>query len=194
MHSLELEKLAEQAPELRFVVEKVLGQGTVPGSNWGQRLCELVLHMWDVVFDVLDGAYTAAQRRDSAELDSWFSRHAEAPAFFRNVIRGREEVQHLRCSRANRRERSTLRTVEQARLRFDSGRHRVQVAPTRRTPRGELQASPARHASGQRRLLYSLLYSLPNLSTRDPIFDGAVRDEIDESRRASRPTGRAPRR
>ena len=55
-------------------VEKVLGQGTVPGSNWGQRLCELVLHMWDVVFDVLDGAFTAAQRRDSAELDGWFLR------------------------------------------------------------------------------------------------------------------------
>ena len=85
---LELEKLAEQAPELRFVVEKVLGQGTVPGSNWGQRLCELVLHMWDVVFDVLDGAYTAAQRRDSAELDGWFSRREAAGLVSRLHSRG----------------------------------------------------------------------------------------------------------
>ena len=85
---LELEKLAEQAPELRFVVEKVLGQGTVPGSNWGQRLCELVLHMWDVVFDVLDGAFTAAQRRDSAELDGWFSRREAAGLVSRLHSRG----------------------------------------------------------------------------------------------------------
>jgi len=85
---LELEKLAEQAPELRFVVEKVLGQGTVPGSNWGQRLCELVLHMWDVVFDVLDGAYTAEQRRDSAELDGWFSRREAAGLVSRLHSRG----------------------------------------------------------------------------------------------------------
>ena len=28
---------------------------------------------------------------------------------------------------------------------------------------------------------HSLLYSLPNLSTHDPIFDGAERDEIDEA-------------
>ncbi|KOO34225.1 hypothetical protein Ctob_015819 [Chrysochromulina tobinii] len=85
---LELEKLAEQAPELRFVVEKVLGQGTVPGSNWGQRLCELVLHMWDVVFNVLDGAHTAAQRRDSPGLDGWFARREAAGLLSRLHSRG----------------------------------------------------------------------------------------------------------
>ena len=85
---LELEKLADQAPELRFIVEKVLGQGTVPGSNWGQRLCELVLHMWDVVFDVLDGAYTSAQRRDSPGLDGWFLRREAAGLVSRLHSRG----------------------------------------------------------------------------------------------------------
>ena len=71
---LELEKLASEVPELRYIVEKVLGQGTVPGSNWGQRLCELVLHMWDTVFEVLDGSHTAAQRLNSPGLDGWFAR------------------------------------------------------------------------------------------------------------------------
>ena len=35
---LELEKLASEVPELRYIVEKVLGQGTVPGSNWSAAL------------------------------------------------------------------------------------------------------------------------------------------------------------
>ena len=77
---------------------------------------------------------------------------AEAPAFIRKITRGCEEMQHLPCSRASRRERSALRTVEQARLRLDSARHRVQVTSARRTARGELQAAPARNASGQHRL------------------------------------------
>jgi hypothetical protein len=35
---LELQKLASELPELRFIVEKVLGQGTTPGSNWGSSV------------------------------------------------------------------------------------------------------------------------------------------------------------
>jgi hypothetical protein len=85
---LELEKLASEAPELRYIVEKVLGQGTVPGSNWGQRLCELVLHMWDTVFEVLDGSHTAAQRLDSPELESWFARREAAGLASRLHTRG----------------------------------------------------------------------------------------------------------
>ena len=85
---LELEKLASEAPELRYIVEKVLGQGTVPGSNWGQRLCELVLHMWDTVFEVLDGSHTAAQRLDSPELDGWFARREAAGLAGRLHARG----------------------------------------------------------------------------------------------------------
>jgi hypothetical protein len=44
--------------------------------------------MWDVVFDVLDGAYTAAQRGDSAELDGWFSRREAAGLVSRLHSRG----------------------------------------------------------------------------------------------------------
>jgi hypothetical protein len=85
---LELEKLASEVPELRYIVEKVLGQGTVPGSNWGQRLCELVLHMWDTVFEVLDGSHTAAQRLNSPGLDGWFARREAAGLASRLHSRG----------------------------------------------------------------------------------------------------------
>ena len=70
---LELEKLACEMPELRFYNEKVLGQGTVPGSNLGQRLCYLVLHMWDVVFAVLDRPHLERERRDIPALEAWCS-------------------------------------------------------------------------------------------------------------------------
>ena len=85
---LELQKLASELPELRFIVEKVLGQGTTPGSNWGQRLCELVLHMWDVVFAVLDGPHVAEQRRASPELDAWFLARISAGCEARLHTRG----------------------------------------------------------------------------------------------------------
>ena len=77
---------------------------------------------------------------------------AETPAFLLQISRGREEVQHVLRRRADRRERGTLRVEEQARLCFDSGRHRVEVAPARRAAIGNLQAAPARHAGGQHRL------------------------------------------
>ena len=75
---LELEKLASEAPELRYIVEKVLGQGTVPGSNWGQRLCELVLHMWDTVFEVLSTART--RRRSGLARSSGTATIPRAPS------------------------------------------------------------------------------------------------------------------
>ena len=51
---LELEKVAADNPQLRYAVEKVVGQGTFVGSGHGQRLCYLVIHMWEIVFEIFD--------------------------------------------------------------------------------------------------------------------------------------------
>uniref|UniRef100_A0A7S4JZ92 DUF4326 domain-containing protein n=1 Tax=Prymnesium polylepis TaxID=72548 RepID=A0A7S4JZ92_9EUKA len=75
---LELEKLATEMPQLRYLVERVLGQGTVPGSNLGQRLCELVLHMWDFVFAVLAHGIVDGMRRACQALDDHLLQRAVA--------------------------------------------------------------------------------------------------------------------
>eukprot|EP00966_Prymnesium_polylepis_P162624 3758417-Prymnesium_polylepis.1 len=85
---LELEKLAAEMPELRFLVERVLGQGTVPGSNLGQRLCELVLHMWDVIYDVLARPVIAALRSVTCDLDAYLRERAAAGLSVRLHARG----------------------------------------------------------------------------------------------------------
>ena len=85
---LELEKIAANMPELRFLVERVLGQVTVPGSNLGQRLCELVMHMWDIVYDVLSKPIVAALRSANAALDAYLRERAAAGLSVRLHARG----------------------------------------------------------------------------------------------------------
>lgn len=46
---LELEKVAADNPQLRFAVEKVVGQGTFVGSGHGA-----IIHMWEIVFEIFD--------------------------------------------------------------------------------------------------------------------------------------------
>ena len=54
--------MAASNPELVYARENVLGQGTVPGSNVGQREGYLILHMWDMVFSVLVAPLVRADR------------------------------------------------------------------------------------------------------------------------------------
>ena len=68
--TLAFEKEGEGDPELRFVVEKVLGQGTFPGSNWGQRFADLVLFIFRRNLAELAAPAIAAARAARPALDT----------------------------------------------------------------------------------------------------------------------------
>ena len=77
MITLELDRLAaspESPAELRYLVDHQLGQGTINGSNIGQRLGYLVLHIYRYNLSLTEGAALAADRATNEILDGWCAR------------------------------------------------------------------------------------------------------------------------
>jgi hypothetical protein len=69
--TLAFDQAADEDPELRFIVEEVLGQGTTPGSNYAQRVLELVLHIYRRNLDSISADAVAAERAARPAVDTW---------------------------------------------------------------------------------------------------------------------------
>ena len=58
---------------VRYLVDHVLGQGTTNGSNIGQRIMYLVLHIFTIRLEETEGPALLADRAADPELDAWCS-------------------------------------------------------------------------------------------------------------------------